>query len=517
VIGWKPLGIQEHGCQLRVKVLGLLSASSVVILSERTARRIGASTDSRLLLKSETGKSTYAGVIIATSDILAEDEVGIPALVADLLRVKSGDIVTVASLNVIQSVEYIKKKLRRERLARDEVAAIVRDVVSGLLDDAAISAFLSAQESVGMDDEELYYLTLEMAASGNTLTHPYPVYDEHSIGGVPGNSKVALVAVPTAVAFGLKVPKTSSRAIVSPSGTADTMEVLARVDLTPEEIRQALDQVGGTLAWTGRLNLSPADDIFVNVERRLRIDPESQMIASILSKKVAMGVSGLVIDIPTGEGAKVKSVHDAERLAARFLSVCHRLKIFSKALITFGSEPIGYTVGPVLEAREALETLMNRGGAPSLVHKALSIAAAMLEIAGLVKYGEGVQAAKAMLETGKPEKVFRKIIEFQGGNPDVKPQDLTPGERSYTFKAPYDGAVTKINNDAVTLIARAAGSPFDKKAGILFHAKIGYRVKAGDPLFTIYSTTSANLSKAVELANSLLTVEIGHMVLKSLP
>lgn len=501
---------------LRVKVVDFTFADNICILHEKSARKIGASAESRIKL-SWGDREFFLGGIIAKGDLVGEDEIIVPSYISGYLGLKDGDTVHVSSLNVVSSIEYIRNKLRGGKLKVEEISAIVRDVISGSLDERAIAAFLSAQEAVGMDDEELYLLTLEMAKGGTVLSHPYPVYDEHSIGGVPGNSKVALIAVPTAIAFGLKVPKTSSRAIVSPSGTADTMEVLARVDLTEDEIREALERVGGTLAWTGRLNLAPADDIFVRVERGLRLDPESQMIASILSKKVAMGVTGLVVDIPTGKGAKVPNLHAAERLASRFLSVTNRLRISSKVLITFGDEPIGFSVGPALEAREALEALMKREGAPSLVQKALSIVAALLEISGKANYGEGLLIAKKAFESGKPELIFRKIIGVQGGNPEIKPHEIKVGDFSYTYKAPYSGAITKINNNAITLIARAAGAPFDKGAGVLFHAKIGYRVNQGDPVFTIYSNSQSSLRSAIELAESLSAIEIGRMVLKSLP
>jgi AMP phosphorylase len=503
--------------RLTVRTLDFSAQENLCVINEETAKKIGATLESRLMIRLDNLKAYYFGVIISGKGFVNKDEIGIPRDIAQALGLKDGDNVNATPVNVSESIEIIRNKLKGKKLSREEISKLIRDVVNGALDEAGIAAFLSAQEAVGMDDDELYYLTLEMATQGTVLSHPYPVYDEHSIGGVPGNSKVALVAVPTAIAFGIKIPKTSSRAIVSPSGTADTMEVLARVDLTADEIKQALVKVGGTLAWTGRLNLSPADDIFVRTERKLRIDPESQMIASILSKKVAMGVSGLVIDIPTGEGAKVSTINEAERLASRFLMVTNKLKISSKVLITFGGEPIGFTVGPALEAREALETLMKKSGPPSLVHKALSIVAALLELSGKANYGEGLNLARSMFESGKPELVFRKMIEFQGGNPEVKPEDISLADFSYTIKAPFSGAVTKINNNAVNIIARAAGAPFDKKAGVMLHAKIGYRVDQGDPLLTIYSSSANNLNKARELAESLAVFEIGHMVLKSIP
>lgn len=501
---------------LKVRILDMETYEDLCVIHEKTGEKLGISLETRVQVQLDNDKSIFLGVIF-TKGSINEDEIGIPINVSKKIDLKEGESVSIKPLNVSKSIEYIRKKLKGIKLSREEMSIIIKDVVSGVLDQSGIAAFLSAQEAIGMDDEEIYNLIIEMANSGTILSHPYPVYDEHSIGGVPGNSKVALIAVPTAISFGIKIPKTSSRAIISPSGTADTMEVLARVDLTIEEIKEALSRVGGTLAWSGKLNLSPADDIFIRVERKLRIDPPSQMIASILSKKVAMGIHGLVIDIPMGEGAKVVSLDEAEKLASLFISVMNRLRMSSKVLITFGNEPIGFSVGPALEAREALETLVKRSGPPSLIHKGLSIVAALLEITGKANYGEGFVIAKQMFETGRPELVFRKMIEYQGGDPHIKPDDISVGEYKYTFKAPYPGAITKINNNTVNLIARAAGAPFDKKAGILFHAKLGYRVNQGEPIFTIYSSSENNLSRAIEIAETFNVLEIGHMVIKTLP
>ena len=394
---------------------------------------------------------------------------------------------------------------------------MVKEIVDGVLDDAGLTMFLTLQQTIGMDEQELYHLIRAMVETGESIAFDYPVYDEHSIGGVPGNSKVALLAVPTAVSLGLKIPKTSSRAIVSPSGTADTMEVLANVELSIDDIKKALEKAGGTLAWTGRILLSPADDILVRVERRLSIDPPSQVVASILSKKVAMGISGLVLDIPTGEGAKISNVDEAEKLAARFMSQTTKFGISFRALVTFGGEPIGFTIGPALEAREALETLIAGKGTPSLVDKAMSLAGALLEISGKAEIGEGIRLAREAFTKGKSYESFKKIIEAQGGNPDIRPDDIGLGDKSETIYSTMNGGIVSLDNRAFTAIARAAGAPHDKMAGIRLHVKIGYRVKQGDPLFTIYSTSSNRLHHAYELAKTLNPVKIGTMVLKSIP
>jgi thymidine phosphorylase len=139
------------------------------------------------------------------------------------------------------------------------------------------------------------------------------VVDKHSIGGIPGNRTTMIVA-PIVAAHGLIMPKTSSRAITSPAGTADTMEVLAKVDLSEAEMRSVVERCGACIAWGGHVNLSPADDVIIAVERPLQIDTPEQMVASILSKKMAAGVTHLVLDIPFGPTAKIRSAAYAQRV-----------------------------------------------------------------------------------------------------------------------------------------------------------------------------------------------------------
>ncbi|MEM0179209.1 MAG: thymidine phosphorylase, partial [Fervidicoccaceae archaeon] len=403
------------------------------------------------------------------------------------------------------------------KLEAAEIRKLIFDMVTGVLDDSAIAEFVTLQSTVGMDDDETYELIRAMVETGSSITFPFPVYDEHSIGGVPGNSKVAMLAVPTAVSLGLKVPKTSSRAITSPSGTADTMEALANVTLTTEEIKRALEKAGGTIAWTGQLNLAPADDIMVRVERRLLLDPPSQVVASILSKKVSLGITGLVVDLPVGNGAKLQTEREAENLASIFVRQGGKFNMNVKALITFGGEPIGYTIGPNLEAMEALTALIKREASPSLMDKAMHIAGAIYELAGKANVGEGESYAREAFVSGKSYEAFKKIVECQGGDPNKKPEDIPLGDYKETIYSKKSGAVTFIDNRAFTIIARLAGAPLDKSAGVKLYVKIGNRVRAGDPLYTIYSSSSKRLSDALAFANSVKEMEIGTMLLKVFP
>ncbi len=415
------------------------------------------------------------------------------------------------------SVQLIKKKLKGARLNDEEIFEIVKDIVDGILTDVEIAAFVSAQISRGMDIDEMISLTRAMVKTGTVLDFDEPVFDIHSIGGVPGNSKVSIVAVPIIASAGVFIPKTSSRAITSPAGTADTMEVFAPVEFTVEEVRELAKRVNGFIIWGGTLNLAPADDILIRVEYALRVDPLSQMIASILSKKLSMGVQNLLIDIPTGREAKVETIEQARSLASVFTQVGQGLGLSIRCAITYGGQPIGYAVGPALEAREALETLLG-GGPMSVREKATAIAGLVLEMAGVAPRGAGKKTAKEILVSGKAYETFKKIIEAMGSeNPDVKPEDIQLGAHKVEVKAPMEGYVTGVYNRPVTTIARVAGAPIDKGAGVKLHVKRGHKVKEGDVLMEIYSNSEARLEEALRLVKKLKPITIEGMLLETYP
>ncbi|MCD6084235.1 MAG: AMP phosphorylase [Desulfurococcales archaeon] len=414
------------------------------------------------------------------------------------------------------SVRYIKKKLHGSKLSYDEIYTIIKDVVSDVLTDVEIAAFISAQMSVGMDVSEMISLTKAMVETGNKLEFDKPVYDMHSIGGVPGNSKVSIVAVPIIASTGVFIPKTSSRAITSPAGTADTMEVFANVEFTTDEVLELSKKVNGFIIWGGTLNLAPADDILIRVEYVLMADPLSQMIASILSKKLSMSVKNLLIDIPVGAGAKVESLEKGRELASIFTQVGHGLELNIRCALTYGEQPIGYTVGPALEAKEALETLLG-GGPMSLREKATSLAGVVLEMAGAAPKGAGRELAKEVLSSGKAYEMFKNIISAQGGNPEVRPNDTPIGKHKAEVRAPIEGYVTGVYNKPITTLARIAGAPYDKGAGVKLYVKRGHKVRKGEVLMEIYSNSSVRLEEAIKKVSELKPIAIEGMLLEMYP
>jgi len=505
----------SQGYNVSVKTVKVYSDEYIAFINADDARRIEVKTGDKILIYNPSEKIRVTSTVLITVDLAREGYILIPENLANALKVKNGDIVSISLAPYPESINYIKKKMSGEKLEKNEIYRIIKDIVDGEIGKTEILAFTLAEEYIGMDIEEIEALCRAMYETGDRIEFNRPTYDKHSIGGVPGN-KVSLLIVPIVASAGLTIPKTSSRAITSPSGTADTMEVLANVTFTAEEFKEIVDKVGGALIWGGGLNLAPADDIIIRVEKVIGIDPTPQMLASILSKKLAAGIKNMVLDIPVGRETKMESMEKAEDFANRFLELSKRLGINSQVAITYGEQPVGHTVGPALEALEALEALLCKGPS-SLIEKAVGLGGLILEMGGVAAYGDGYDKAMSILKSGKAYEKMKEIIEAQGGNPEIKPDEIPLGEYRYKMYAPIDGYITRISNNAINIIARAAGAPKDKGAGIMLYGKRGYKVKKGEAILEIYAERSVRLQDAVSLLNQLKPILIEGMLLKTIP
>ncbi|NJF25405.1 AMP phosphorylase [Thermococcus sp. Bubb.Bath] len=495
----------------KVRILDVYSGRYSVFINAEEAKKAKLHPDD--LVKIESGKKTVFGSLVI-SDLVGPGDVGVSRDVLQLHNLAEGEIVGVFPAGIPESVRYIKKKMHGEKLRKVEIEAIVRDIVDRKLRDIEISSFVTALEVNGLDMDEIAALTIAMAETGDMLDiDRKPIMDVHSIGGVPGN-KTNILVVPIVAAAGLTIPKTSSRAITSAAGTADVVEVFADVSFSLDEIKRIVEKVGACLVWGGALNLAPADDITIKAERALSVDPTGLMLASIMSKKYAMGSQYVLIDIPTGRGVKVETVDQARSLSRDFIELGKRLGQYVEVAVTYGGQPIGHTVGPSLEAKEALTALMTGKGPGSLIEKATGLAGILLEMGGVAQEGNGKKMAKEILESGKAWEKMKEIIETQGGDPNIKPDDIPVGDKTYTFTATTSGYVTAIDNRAITGIAKAAGAPEDKGAGLELYVKVGEKVKEGDPLFTIHTESEARLDQAIVFARRTEPIRIEGMVLQ---
>lgn len=412
------------------------------------------------------------------------------------LGAAEGDGAIVRPASAADSMSLVRRKLYGGHLEETDFAAILRDVQAGRLSDIQIAAFLSAGAALPLDDSETIALTRAMVAAGERLKWNAPrVMDKHCVGGLPGNRTTPIV-VAIVAACGLVIPKTSSRAITSPAGTADTMETLAPVNLDLPAIRRVVEAEGGCVVWGGAVLLSPTDDAFVRIEREIDIDAESQLIASVLSKKVAAGSTHVVIDIPVGPTAKIRTAEAARALAARLSMVGHALNLDVACLLTDGIQPVGRGLGPAPEARDVLAVLRRDAGAPAdLAERALVLAATLLETGGAARPGAGSDLARAVLADGRAWAKFAAICKAQGGL-----REPPEAVQSYEVTSPAAGRVAAIDNRKLARLAKLAGAPGNLAAGLTLAVRVGDTVVKGQPLFRLHAGSAGEIAYALEYA-----------------
>ncbi|RMG37230.1 MAG: thymidine phosphorylase family protein [Gammaproteobacteria bacterium] len=435
--------------------------------------------------------------VVDDPQIIAPAELGLSAQAFDQLGLAEGRPVRIAHAEPPTSLAAVHRKIAGEVLRHDELAALARDIVDNRYSKMEMAAFLVACSDNGLTREEVLSLTRAMVETGERLDWGEPlVADKHCIGGIPGN-RTSMLVVPIVAAHGMLIPKTSSRAITSPAGTADTMELLARVELSPKRLHEIVRRHRGCLAWGGTARLAPVDDILISVERPLSMDSRGQMVASILSKKVAAGSTHLLIDIPMGPTAKVRTMREAVALRKLFEFVGDRLGLHVEVIITDGSQPIGRGIGPWFEVRDVMQVLHNDPDAPQdLRQKALRLAGRVIEFDPDIRGGQGYTVARDILDSGRALAKMQAIIQAQGPSQS----EVEPGRLRRVVKAERAGYVVAIDNLRMAQIARMAGAPMDKGAGVDLHRKLGERVKKGDALYTIHADFRSDFRFAVDLA-----------------
>lgn len=461
----------------------------VAILNKHDALMLDFHTGDRLKV-TKGNKSAVAVMDIAeSSKAVKRGYIGLMEEVLTKISARQGDPVNISLEEKPKSIALIKAKLDGKKLSQEDMNTIIQDIVHNKLTEVEITYFVAAGYVKGLDMDETVYLTRAMINTGQILkVDRYPVVDKHCVGGVAGN-RTTMVVVPILVAAGYCVPKTSSRSITSPAGTADTMEVLCNVNLTIEQIKKVVDKVGGCIVWGGAVNLAPADDKIITVEHPLSIDAEGQLLASIMAKKGSVSATHVLIDIPVGKGAKIERMDKAKHLRKQFLRMGKKLGMKIVVVITDGSQPIGNGIGPALEARDVMWVLMNHAKAPQdLKHKALLVASEMMRDYPLShwKSRHGYHYAKQLLESGKALEAMERMINAQGakvGSPDK----IKIGKFRFDVRADKDGKIIHIDNVSISRIARVAGAPFDKGAGIYLCHHVGDNVKKGEILFMIYA------------------------------
>ena len=480
--------------KVKVKYFDIVAGGPIVVLNEKEANMNGVYPNYRIKL--HKGKRDATVVVDLSEKLVKPGEIGVFREVADMLGLKEGDKVKITHLPRPPSLDYIKKKMDGKVLKREEIFRIIDDLMANNLSKAELAAFITAVYIRGLTDDEVVYLTEAVANSGDILDiDKEPIVDKHSIGGVTG--RVTMVMVPILAAAGLWIPKTSSRSITSAAGTADAMEVFAPVDLKIDELREVVLKTHGAIVWGGGMNLASADDKLIEIRHPFSLDPKGVLLASILAKKKAVNSQYLIIDMPVGRGAKIQDIKVAKSLAEDFINIGSRLGIKTEVAITDGSDPIGNGVGPALEGIDAFKVLAGEGPR-DLKEKSCLLAGKLLEMTKFAKPGKGFDIAQRIIDSGKALSKFREIVEAQGGNGNIKVEDIPVGPYKYEVLAERSGRVSHVDNKILARLARAAGAPIDKGAGLYLHCERGDKVHKGDILFEIYAESEAKLDYAIK-------------------
>ncbi|MCW8385564.1 thymidine phosphorylase family protein [Fluoribacter dumoffii] len=428
------------------------------------------------------------------TSLLRHNEASLSIYAWELLSAKEGDEISVIHPQPLDSLSYIRSKIYGNELTSEQTEHIIKDIVSGQLSDINIAMYIAASGGDRLSKKEIIDLTRAMINSGQKLSWAFPfIVDKHSVGGLPGNRTTPIV-VSIVAAFGLVIPKTSSRAITSPAGTADTMEVFTNVELSLNEMQKVVEQENGCLVWGGSMALSPADDLLIRIERTANIDSEGQMVASILSKKIAAGSNHLVIDMPIGTTAKVRSIERANSLKKLLELVAEEFDLKIKVIFSDGSQPVGRGIGPVMEALDVLAVLNCDKQAPQdLREHALTLAAHIIEFSPNVLPGQGLNIATHLLNSGKALTKFESICQAQGGLKEIKKAPIV-----YTIESTQSGIIINIDNRHISQLAKLAGAPKTKAAGVELLTELHSVVKKYQPLFRIYAETRGELNYALD-------------------
>ena len=454
----RRVGLQTYG-----EYVAFLSSACLAYKPESFANI------NKIEVRGESGRTIIATLnIVENGDLLDPFSLGLSSNAFHALRASEGSQVSMNLARPPHSMDFVRRKIRGEVLRSSEIAEVIADIAGHRYSKAEI-----------------------------TPCNFQTVMDKHCVGGIPGN-RTSMIVVPIVAACGLPIPKTSSRAITSPAGTADTMEVLANVDVDLIRMQDIVGTHKGCLVWGGHVNLSPADDVLISVERPLGIDTPEQMVASILSKKAAAGSTHLLIDIPIGPTAKVRSAREAARLSKLFQFVGRAMGIEVDVMLTDGTQPIGNGIGPVLEARDVMAVLRNDPAAPrDLRERALQLAGSILEFDPALKGGEGLPLARKRLENGDALEAMENIMQAQGPSPCATPL----GNHIKEIRAINGGTVKGIDCERIGRIARLAGAPISKGDGVDLLKKVGDRVRAGEPVYRIHAAVDTDFLFATEMAH----------------
>lgn len=476
--------------KLKVKFLQFSAGRPVIILNEKFANSHSIHVNDRVYIKNKN-KSIVA-IVDTTKKILGEKEAILSLETSNFLKVKRGETIEISLAQKPITSNYILKKLEGKKLSQKEIYEIIKNIVNNSLTEVEIAYFISAIYTKGMKFSEIISMIKAIVNTGKKLKLDKKIIsDKHSIGGIPGRTTPIIVSICTAA--GLTMPKTSSKAITTAAGTADALETICKVDFSVEEIKKIVEKTNGCMVWGGSLNLAPADDKIIQVEKLINLDPKEQLIASIISKKLSVNAKNIIIDIPYGENAKV-SKKEAIQLRELFLKIARYFSLNLSCSLYNATQPLGSGIGPSLEMKDVINVLKNPQGT-LLEKRALILSSSLLELSKKAKKGEGIVLAKKILDSGEAYNKFKEIIKAQKGN--INRIKKFKSKYSYTILSDRRGTIKKIDIKSLNYIARLAGCPLDKAAGIFLHKNLNERIEKREELITIFSENEIELNQAI--------------------
>ena len=408
----------------------------------------------------------------------------------------------------MRTVDLIHRKRDGEELSPEEIPAVIDGYTRNEIPDYQMSAFLMAVFFSGMTDREVSAMTEAMIRSGETVdlsSISGIKVDKHSTGGV--GDKTSLISAPLAASAGVIVPMISGRGLGHTGGTLDKLESIPgfRTDLTIDEFRAVLQTHG--LAFIGQTpEVAPADGkLYALRDATATVESIPLIASSIMSKKLAVGLDALVLDVKVGSGAFMKRQVDARRLAQMMVGIGRRMDKRVQALITDMNQPLGYAVGNALEVMEVSQTLQN-AGPTDLTRISLELAARMIYLAKIVPtLDEAREIAQQKLLDGSGYRKFKDVIEAQAGNPQVLDRfELLPNATGVReIASPRAGYISAIDAEYIGVASAMIGAGRDTKddsidpaVGVILEVKVGQKVEAGGVLCRLYYTGEERVEDA---------------------
>jgi len=482
---------------LKCKQLDIATGGPLIaLMNAEEATNYGVNAGDRVSLIWSKKKKLVVEIDFSEKDV-KPGEIGLFGDIWKKKEIEEDDIVELIMESRPLSIETLKKKMLGKPASYQEIYALIKDIADDKLGKIETTYYAASSFVKPYSNEELYYVTKAMAETGEMLNLKIEVADKHSVGGLAGN-RITPIIVSIVASLGIYIPKTSSRAITSPAGTADTMEVLCPVTFEMEKIREIIKKTKACLVWGGGLKMAPADDKIIKVSRPLALEPYDKMVVSIMAKKVAMGVDYLLIDMPVGETCKVSNMKQAKELEKKFVYLGSKFGMKVKVVPTLAQESVGRGIGPALEARDLLRVLQQHKFRPlDLEKKAARLAGNLIELKGFCAVGKGEKIALEQIKNGQAWKKLNQIIVAQGGKENWNSEEVMQEVERYEIHSAKSGAIGFVDNRAINEVCMNLGAPIDKYAGIHTHVRFGDKIKKGDKLFTMYASAKDRLKLGV--------------------